>query len=101
MSQLQSPKANFHKEEFSMHGIQNTNRIKTSPEINELRESFTRVGDGLDPLCQEYNMLQEATNLNISLESYRRLYELKDEETIPTYPKFQLQKWWTVPSDWS
>lgn len=75
--------------------------MKNLSEINELRESFARVGDGLDPLCHEYNMLQEAKNLNISLDSYRRLYELKDEEPLPAYPKFELQKWWTAPSQWS
>ena len=84
-----------------MHGTPNANTITNLPEINELRESFARVGDGLDPLHQEYSMLQEAKSLNISLESYRRLYELKDEEIIPTYPKFQVQRWWTAPGEWS
>ena len=46
-----------------MHGSPTANTIANVPELNEMRESFARVGTGLDPLYQEYSMLQEAKTL--------------------------------------
>jgi hypothetical protein len=69
------------------------------PAIEALRESFKRVYDGPDQLQKEYDIAREAKQMGIELETYRRLYELRNEEPNDPYPK--PKKWWYAPRDWT
>ncbi|QHG21079.1 pentapeptide repeat-containing protein [Nostoc sp. ATCC 53789] len=68
------------------------------PSIEELKESFTRIYDGVNKLKKEYDLLTEAYRLNIPLDIYIRLYELRNEEEIEPYPK--LKHWRQFPQRW-
>jgi BTB/POZ domain-containing protein KCTD9 len=68
------------------------------PTIDELRESFNRVYNGPDRLQREYDLVMEAEQLGVPLDTYRRLYELRGEEHIDPYPK--PKHWWRTPGDW-
>lgn len=73
----------------------------TEPEeVKKLRDKFAKIADISDPLHREYEFAlleQEAKQYGISMESYRRLFEvyLRDKEHIPDQPKK-----WGVP-DWA
>lgn len=70
-----------------------------TPKFEELRESFTRIYDGPDRLQREYELVREAEQLNMSIDTYRRLYNLRSEEPIDPYPK--TKNWWNIPTIWS
>ncbi|MBD2212938.1 pentapeptide repeat-containing protein [Nostoc linckia FACHB-104] len=67
--------------------------------LEELRESFSKIYDGPDRLQREYEILKEAERLNIPIDTYRRLYELRSEEPIEPYPK--PKHWRQIPKDWA
>ncbi len=70
-----------------------------TPNIEELRESFARVYDGPDRLQPEYDLVCEAKRLNMEIDIYRRLYDLRSEEPIDPYPK--TQNWWNIHTTWA
>ncbi|MHC5862896.1 hypothetical protein, partial [Nostoc sp.] len=67
--------------------------------IEQLRESFTRVYEGPDNLQHECDIIKEAEQLNIPLDTYRRLYSLKDNEHVDPYPK--PDSWKKIASAWT
>ncbi len=70
-----------------------------TPSIHELFESFSKVYDGPDRLQREHGLVQEAERLNIPLDTYRCLYELRGEEHIDPYPK--PKNWRSIPGEWT
>ncbi|HEY9807807.1 MAG TPA: pentapeptide repeat-containing protein [Halomicronema sp.] len=72
---------------------------KNTPNIEELRESFARVYDGPDRLQREYDLVCEAKRLNMEIDIYRRLYDLRSEEPIDPYPK--IKNWRNIPTTWA
>ncbi|MEG4987164.1 pentapeptide repeat-containing protein [Microcoleus sp. BR0-C5] len=72
---------------------------KDTPNIEELRESFARVYDGPDRLQREYDLVCEAKRLNMEIDIYRRLYDLRSEEPIDPYPK--TKNWWNIHTTWA
>jgi hypothetical protein len=65
----------------------------------KLRDSFARVYDGPNRLQREYDFMREAERLNMPIETYRRLYDLRSEEPIDPYPK--TKNWWNIPNTWA
>jgi hypothetical protein len=70
-----------------------------TPNIEELRESFARVYDGPDRLQREYDLVCEAKRLNMEVDIYRRLYDLRSEEPIDPYPK--TKNGWNIHTTWA
>ncbi|MEG4055281.1 MULTISPECIES: pentapeptide repeat-containing protein [unclassified Microcoleus] len=70
-----------------------------TPKIEALRESFARVYDGPDRLQREYDLVCEAKRLNMEIDIYRRLYDLRSEEPIDPYPK--TKNWWNIHTTWA
>jgi hypothetical protein len=68
------------------------------PALEALRKSFQRVYDGPDELHREYDLLRESEWFGMDLETYRRLYELRNEEDNDPYPK--PEKWQDAPGKW-
>ena len=69
-----------------------------TPDIDALRNSFSRVYHGPNRLQREYDLQHEAKRIGMLIEDYRQLYELRDEEEIEPYPQ---QKWWKKPGEWN
>ncbi|XWK86090.1 MAG: pentapeptide repeat-containing protein [Phormidium sp.] len=70
------------------------------PSLEALRDSFNRVYNGPNRLQREYDLVKEAKRLNVDLDTYRRLYELREEkEYIDPYPK--AKHWQEMPSAWT
>jgi BTB/POZ domain-containing protein KCTD9 len=53
----------------------------------KIRKSFDNIYDGPDEYQREYDLIRASAELNMPLDSYRRLYNLRDEEQISAYPK--------------
>jgi BTB/POZ domain-containing protein KCTD9 len=68
------------------------------PSIDALRDSFNRIYHGPDRLRREYDLAVQAEKMGVHIDTYRRLYELRDEEEIDPYPK--PKKWWHTPGEW-
>jgi len=67
-------------------------KIKTNsrePELQKVFNSFKNISSISDPLNREYKIQQEAKFLKISVDDYRRLFEIykHDKEYLPDYPK--------------
>jgi len=59
------------------------------PELQKVFNSFKNISSISDPLNREYKIQQEAKILKISVDDYRRLFEIykHDKEYLPDYPK--------------
>ncbi len=70
------------------------------PELKLLQENFIAVYDGPDMLWCEYSLQQSFRKLksdpsfkdiplfrDMTLEEYRKLYDLRNEKEVPAYPK--------------
>lgn len=69
------------------------------PNIEELRKSFNRVYDGADQLQREYDIVREAQQLNIPVDIYCRLYQLRKEQKSPAYP--EQKDWLRAIPEWT
>jgi BTB/POZ domain-containing protein KCTD9 len=59
----------------------------TEPEaLKRIRESFLDIYHGPDELFHEYTLQQVAMRLNIPVDQYRKLYELRKTQEFPGYP---------------
>ncbi|WP_375497127.1 pentapeptide repeat-containing protein [uncultured Nostoc sp.] len=76
-----------------------TRIIEAMLNIEQLRESFARVYEGPDNLQHECDMIKEAEQLNIPLDTYRRLYVFKTDEPVAPYPKSD--SWKKIASVWT
>jgi hypothetical protein len=63
-----------------------------------IRESFTNIYEGPNELFHEYTLQQEAIRLNIPLDHYRKLYDLRYDQPLPPYPK--LASWKEAYGAW-
>jgi hypothetical protein len=69
------------------------------PGFDALKKSFDRVYRGPSELQQRLAIAREAEALKIPLETYRYLYERKDDEEIEPYP--QTKNWGKLLPEWS
>ena len=69
------------------------------PGFDALKKSFDRVYHGPSELQQRLDIAREAEALKIPLETYRYLYERKDDEEIEPYP--QTKNWGKLLPEWS
>ena len=69
------------------------------PGFDALKKSFDRVYHGPSELQQRLDIAREAEALKIPLETYRYLYERKDDEEIEPY--LQTKNWRKLLPEWS
>lgn len=68
----------------------------TDKELSNLRTSFNNVTHISDPLLREYKIQQSAKQFNMTVDNYRRLFDIyrRNKEFLPDYPENRL----SVPS---
>lgn len=64
--------------------------------LNNLRTDFNNVSHISDPLLREYTIQQSAKQFNMTVDNYRRLFDIyrRNKESLPDYPENRL----SVPS---
>lgn len=71
---------------------------KEPADVKLIRQSFDAIYNGPDDLYHEYTLQKAAARLNIPLDHYRKLYDLRHSQAFPAYPR--PARWRQIPGTW-
>lgn len=56
-------------------------------QLKHVRSSFDSIYEGPNELYHEFTLQQAAARLGLTVDDYKKLYDLRDSEPLPPYPK--------------